>query len=95
MAFLWLNKPPRLKLEQLQKSKDAGPWIYYLTAQLQHIAQIMSEAQAGGWGMVDTDPIKALICHTTGVADVAMGLEALVYAKSNKWFPTYALIQKV
>lgn len=39
-AFIWLDKPPQIKLEQLQRSKERGglelpnPWIYYLAAQL-------------------------------------------------------------
>lgn len=36
-----------------------------------------------------------MLHHITGVNNVAMGLEVLSYAKSNKLFPTYVLMQKV
>lgn len=41
------------------------------------------------------DSITALGGHVTEVNDVAMGLEAIYYAKCNKRFPTYVLMQKV
>lgn len=41
------------------------------------------------------DPIRALMCYSTETSYVAMGLEVLAYAKSNKRFPTYILMQKV
>lgn len=42
------------------------------------------------------DPTTALLHHVTGVHNnVAMGLEALAYMKSNKLFPTYVLMQKI
>lgn len=37
-SFLWLDRPPRIKLEQLQKPKEAGglalsnPWLYCIAA---------------------------------------------------------------
>lgn len=55
----------------------------------------MSLTQVEAGGNFDVDPIKALMCQVTGVNDVAEGLESLVYAKSNKRSPTFALIQKV
>lgn len=33
--------------------------------------------------------------HVTGTSGMAMGLEALAYAKSNKRFPTFALLEKI
>lgn len=100
-AFTWLDKPPRIKLEQLQRSKERGglalpnPWIYYLAAQLQHIARTMVTEQETAEGCAGFDPIRALMRHTTSTTDVAEGLEALTYAKSNKRFLTYVLMQKV
>lgn len=69
-----------------------NPWLYYLAAQLQHIARAMpTDPIAVGGGVNST---TALMCHVTGVSDMAMGLEALAYANSNKRFPTYVLMQK-
>lgn len=44
---------------------------------------------------VDLDPIRGLMCHATGKTDVSMGLEALVYAKSNKRSLTCVFMQEV
>lgn len=35
------------------------------------------------------------MCHASGHDDVPTGMKALAYAKSNKRFPTYALMQKI
>lgn len=55
----------------------------------------MLEAPGVGWESLDLDLIRALMCHATGTNYVTLGLDALVYAKSNKRFPTYVLMQKV
>lgn len=97
-SFIWLNKPLRVKLEQLQRPKEAGglalpnPWLYYLAAQLQHIARALPLEAANEKGSIN--PVMALLHHVTGVHNVAMGMEALAYTKSNKLFPTYVLMQK-
>ena len=39
--------------------------------------------------------MNTLLRYTSGADTVIMGLEALQFAKSNKRFPTYALIQKI
>lgn len=46
-------------------------------------------------GNLHSEPIRALMCHVTGFADVPTGMEALAYAKSNKLFPTYVLMQNI
>lgn len=85
----------RIRLEQLQKPKEARalalpiPWLYYLAAQLQHIARAMPNESH------TEDPTTVLLRHVTGSYSVATGLEALSFAKSNKRFPTYVLMQKV
>lgn len=63
-TFLWQARPPRIRLEQLQKPKDKG----------------------GGGDLVDS--VMALLHYVTGVDNVAEGLEGLIFAKSNKLFPT-------
>lgn len=51
--LLWNTKPPRIRLEQLQQSKDDGglavpnPWLYYIAAQLQHLVGSMSPDPEG------------------------------------------------
>lgn len=98
-SVIWLNGPPWVQLEQLQKPKGAGalalsnPWLYYLAAQLQRIARAMPMEPVAVRRRVDS--ITALGGHVTEVNDVAMGLEAIYYAKCNKRFPTYVLMQKV
>lgn len=46
-------------------------------------------------GEGEADPIRTLMGHVTRILDEVEALEALAYAKSNKRFPTYALVQKV
>lgn len=41
------------------------------------------------------DPTNHILYHATVVTNVDMGLQALTFSKSNKLFPTYALMQKV
>lgn len=41
------------------------------------------------------DPTTALLRYVTEMHNVATGLEALAFTKSNKLFPTYILLQKV
>lgn len=84
------------KFHRLQKLKDKGgiampnPWLYYLAAQMQHIAR--ATPMAGEDGVNST---TALLHYVTGVDNVAEGLEGLIFAKSNKLFPTFVLMQKV
>lgn len=91
-----LRDPLRIKLEQLQKSKGSrgggvdqpNPWLYYIAAQLQHIGVIPKETiREGDRG----DPTMALLTQVTGMHNVATGLEALAFAKSNNLFPTYIM----
>lgn len=66
-----------------------NPWLYYLEAQLQHIAHAMpKEITSEG---INEDPTTALLRYVTGMHSVAMEMEALVFAKSNKLFPTYIM----
>lgn len=98
-SYIWLDRPPRIKVEQLQKPKEAegialpNQWLYYLAAQLQHItrAMLVSSTDVGG----EVNSTVALMCLAARVDEVAIGLEALVFAKSNKQFPMYVLMQKV
>lgn len=97
-SFIWLSKPPRIKLEQLQRPKDNGglalpnPWVYYLASQLQHIARAIGPGEDLELNLRDP---SAHILRFTSRREVADGLEALQYNKSNKLFPTYALMQKI
>lgn len=52
-----------------------SPWLYYLAAQLQHIARALPLEAASGEGTVE--PITAFLRHVMGVHNVAMELEAL------------------
>lgn len=98
-SFLWLDRLPRIKLEQLQKPKKAGglalsnPWLYCIAAQLQHIARVIPKENNGEGDR--GDPTMALLTQVTGTPNIATGLEALALTKSNNLFPTYVLIQNV
>lgn len=98
-SFLWLDKPPRIKLEQLQKTKENGgltlpnPWLCYIAAQLQNIAKVIPKESSGEGNR--GDPMMALLTQITGRQNVATGLQALAFTKSNKLFPTYVLMQKI
>lgn len=97
-SFIWLSKPPRIKLEQLQRPKDEGglalpsPWVYYLAAQLQHITRVLRPKQEIELNFRDS---SAQLLRFTSKCEALDGLEALQYNKSNKLFPTYALMQKI
>lgn len=97
-SFIWLSKPPRIKLEQLQRPKDDGglalpnPWVYYLAAQLQHITRVLRPTQEMELNLRDP---SAQLLRFTVKCEALDGLEALHYNKSNKLFPTYALMQKI
>lgn len=97
-SLIWLISTARVKPEQLQHLKEAGglalpnPWLYYLASQLQHIAKVLSPSETSVFNLVDS------VAHLLRVAtegEVEEGLEALRFAKSNKLFPTYNLMQKV
>lgn len=60
---------------------------------LQHIARVLQADQVEVEGREDSTTV--LMGHVTGTRDVDMGLEALAYAKINKQFPTFVLIQKI
>lgn len=80
--LLWNAKPPRIKLEKLQHSKDSGglailnAWLYYIAAQLQHLV-----------GSVSQDPVASavqLLLFASEAKTIPMGLEAQLFLKSNK-----------
>lgn len=96
MSLIWQSKPARVKLEQLQRSKEAGGlalpnlWLYYPVSQLQHIARVVHPQRELQLILLDSSP--KLLNYTTG-SEVADGQEALHFSKSNKLYPTYALMQ--
>lgn len=94
-SLIWHIKHPRIKLEQLQRPKESSglalpnPWMYYLAAQPQHIARALPHPSK------KPEASDYIIQFVRGESNVARGLEALGFSKSNKLFPTYVLMQKV
>lgn len=89
--LLWHNKAPRVRIEQLQCPKDGGglavpnPWLYYIAAQLQHLVGSMTHEPMGS--------AARLMLFATG-AETILGLEAHIFAKSNKKIRHYPWYRK-
>lgn len=64
------NSTARVKLEQLQRPKEAGglalpnPWLYYLALQLQHIARVLGP---------EKEPVLNLVDSTAQLLRIATG----------------------
>lgn len=93
-SLVWQSKPARIKLEQLQRPKEAwglalpNPWLYYLASQLQHIARAVHPQRELHRNVLDSFP-KLLSFNTgSGVVD---DLEALHFSKSNRLYPTQGI----
>lgn len=91
--LIWKKKNARVKLETLQRDKDAGglaipnPWLYFVASQLQHFS---------GWARVDESGAAGrLIRAWSGWSNLGNWLEIGGHGVSRSRFPTLALIYKV
>lgn len=98
-SLIWKDRPPRIKLEHLQRPKDdvglelPNPWLNYLAAQLQHLIATFGTAGEAETGSQSSS--QTLMLHTVHRGPIPMALEALSFTKPHKQYPTFSIVQKV